>query len=71
MHATSAQSNASTHTTPACVAHGHRCRKLPPVQKGEAERLVAEFLARHHVTSCPTRYAVAIEQRPQSSRGGY
>jgi len=45
--------------------------KLPPVQKGEAERLVAEFLARHRVTSCPTRYAVAIEQRPQSSRGGY
>jgi hypothetical protein len=71
MPAMSVQSNASPHAAPAGGARSHRGRKLPPVQKAEAERLVAEFLARHRVTACPTRYAVAIEQLPQFSRGGH
>ena len=54
---------------PAMPAHAPiprgRRRHLRPVQAGEAERLVAEFLSRRRVTVCPTRYAVAIEQVPQ------
>jgi hypothetical protein len=52
-------------------AHLLRCRSLPPIQAGEAERLVASFLAVRTVTACPTRYAAPIEQRPQLTRRGY
>jgi hypothetical protein len=47
------------------------CRSLPPIQAGEAERLVAAFLAARTVTACPTRYAAPIEQRPHLTRSGY
>ncbi len=47
------------------------CRSLPPINAGEAERLVAAFLAARTVTVCPTRYAAPIEQRPQLTRRGY
>jgi hypothetical protein len=46
-------------------------RSLPPIQAGEAERLVAAFLAARTVTACPTRYAAPIEQRPHLTRSGY
>jgi len=49
-------------------AHRRRCGNLPPLQAGEAEKLVAGFLATRAVTPCPARYAVAIEQRPLPSR---
>ena len=43
------------------LEHRQRCRLLPPLQKGEAERLVAEFLAtRGSVTVCPPAYLVAV-----------
>jgi hypothetical protein len=56
---------------PDAHAHRQRCKALPPVQPGEAERLTAEFLANRGVTSCPTRYAAPIEQVPQFLRKGY
>ena len=34
-------------------AHRERVATLPPLQPGEAERLVATFLARHNLTRCP------------------
>lgn len=41
--------------------HRQRCRSLPPLRHGEAERLVAEFLAsRGSVTVCPPAYLVPI-----------
>jgi len=52
----------------AAIAHLRRCKSLPPVQPGEADRLVADFLAARSITVCPTRYAAPIEQRPQISR---
>ncbi|MBV9757151.1 MAG: hypothetical protein JO047_08865 [Alphaproteobacteria bacterium] len=44
-------------------AHAQRCQALPPLQPGEAERLVAEYAARHGgVTKCPTAYLTPIQQ---------
>jgi hypothetical protein len=41
--------------------HRQRCRHLPPLQKGEAERLIAEFLAtRGSVTVCPPAYLLPV-----------
>jgi hypothetical protein len=69
--ATTARPNSSYRgLTPAAQAHRRRCRSLPPVQAGEAERLMAEFLATRGVTACPTRYAAPIEQRTLFSRSG-
>jgi hypothetical protein len=50
-------------------AHRQRCRSLPPIRHGEAERLIAKFLATRGITACPTRYLVPIE--PQLARSGY
>ena len=54
----------------ATPAHAHRlrCKSLPPVRAGEAERLVAAFLADKSITMCPTRYAAPVEQRHQPMR---
>jgi hypothetical protein len=52
-------------------AHRRRCKSLPPVQTGEAERLVAEFLATKRITACPTRYAARVEQRSKPTRSGF
>jgi hypothetical protein len=52
-------------------AHRRRCKSLPPVQTGEAERLVAEFLATKGITACPTRYVARVEQRSMPTRSGY
>ena len=49
-------------------SHRRRCSNLPPLQAGEAEKLIAGFIASRGVTPCPTRYAVAIEQRPLLTR---
>ena len=57
--------------TPDALAHRRRCRTLPPVQPGEAERLMADFLATKGVTACPTRYAAPIEQCSQHAQIGY
>lgn len=34
--------------------HAQRCATLPPLGKGEAERLVGEYLARNPATVCPS-----------------
>ena len=57
----------------ATKAHEHRlrCKKLPPMRSGEAERLVADFLATRDITACPPRYAAPVEQRlPGRSKAG-
>jgi hypothetical protein len=51
-------------------AHRLRCKSLPPLQPGEAERLLAGFLATRDVTVCPTRYAAPVEQRSHLARSG-
>jgi hypothetical protein len=57
--------------TPEARAHRLRCKSLPSIQAGEAERLVAGFLATSSVTACPPRYAAPVEQRLQSTQRGY
>jgi len=54
-------------------AHAHRlrCKSLPPIQNGEAELLVAGFLATRDITICPARYAAPVEQRLHSVRRGH
>ncbi len=49
-------------------AHRRRCKALPPLQPGEHERLVKEFLAVRSVTLCPTRYAAPVEHQQPSAR---
>jgi hypothetical protein len=43
-------------------AHRLRCGRLPPMQAGEANDLMAAFLATRSVTLCPTRYAAPTAQ---------
>jgi hypothetical protein len=38
------------------------------MQPGEADRLVADFIAAKSITACPTRYAAPIERRVLLSR---
>jgi hypothetical protein len=57
--------------SPASNAHRWRCKNLPPMQPGEADRLVADFLAAKSITACPTRYAAPVEQQPRFSRYGF
>jgi hypothetical protein len=52
-------------------AHRMRCKNLPPMQPGEAERLMAGFLATRDVTACPARYAAPVEQQSHLARSGY
>ena len=40
-----------------------RCKRLSPLQRGETERLVAEFMATRSIAVCPARYAAPVEQR--------
>lgn len=43
--------------------HSQRCRALPPLEPGEADRLVSEFAAkRSGLTKCPTAYLVPLQQ---------
>ena len=56
--------------TSVAAAHRRRCNSLPPMQPGEADRLIADFLAAKSATVCPTRYAAPVEQRPRFSRAG-
>ena len=56
---------------PEALAHRQRCRSLPPLRPGEAENLLADFLATRGVTVCPTRYVAPIERRPLLVRAGY
>jgi hypothetical protein len=56
---------------PDAHAHRQRCKTLPSMQPGEAERLTADFLANRRVTLCPTRYAAPIEQLPYFVQSGY
>ena len=57
--------------TPDALAHRRRCKALPPVQPGEAERLMADFLATRAITACPARYAAPIQQQSQPARRGH
>jgi hypothetical protein len=50
--------------TDEAFAHRRRCQSLPPLQPGEHERLMKEFLAVKSVTICPPRYAAPVEHRP-------
>ena len=43
-------------------AHRQRCKRLPPMLAGEANNLMAAFLATRSVTLCPTRYAAPTAQ---------
>ncbi len=43
-------------------AHRQRCKALPPLGEGEAERLVAEFAATCRVTYCAPGFAIAVGQ---------
>jgi hypothetical protein len=52
-------------------AHRLRCKSLAPMQVGESARLVADFLATREVTSCPTRYAMPVEQWIQPLRSAH
>jgi hypothetical protein len=45
-------------------AHRRRCKSLPPLQPGEHERLLKEFLAVKSITICPPRYAAPVEHWP-------
>jgi hypothetical protein len=67
------QHKSSFFGAPTAKAHAHRlrCKNLPAMQPGEAERLLAGFLATRSVTTCPTRYAAPIEQQSLLSRSGY
>lgn len=53
------------------LQHRRRCETLPPLRSGEAERLVAQFVAERGITTCPPRYALPVEQRPLYARLGY
>ncbi|MGC1410238.1 MAG: hypothetical protein WA864_15020 [Acetobacteraceae bacterium] len=50
--------------------HWQRCKKLPPLQNGEAESLTTEFLATRSITVCPARYAVPLHQRYERTWNG-
>lgn len=52
------------------LQHRRRCERLPALEAGEADRLVASFLATNSITVCPARYVLPVEQRPQYSRSG-
>jgi len=47
--------------------HLQRCKRLPALQPGESERLMAAFLAGRSVTLCPPRYAAPVEQQPATA----
>lgn len=53
------------------MQHRRRCATLPPMRRGEAESLIAQFLATRDITVCPARYAVPVEQRPLLTRAAY
>lgn len=48
-----------------------RCKALPPMRRGETERLVADFMTAKSITVCPPRYAAPIEQWSQIMRSRY
>jgi hypothetical protein len=54
--------------TPEAQARWRRCKQLSPVQRDEAERLMADFIMTKSITICPTRYAAPVEQRAQVMR---
>jgi len=53
------------------LQHRRRCERLPALQNGEADDLVAAFLAARSITVCPARYAAPVEQRPLYNRSTY
>jgi hypothetical protein len=53
------------------LQHRRRCERLPALQAGEADRLIAAYLSERSITVCPTRYALPVEQQPQYSRSSY
>ena len=58
------QDKASFIGASATKAHANRVRRRNlPLQNGEVERLVADFLATRDITACPARYAALVEQR--------
>jgi hypothetical protein len=63
------QRNVRADPTPESLARWRRCKDLSPVQRGESERLISEFMATRSVTVCPVRYAVPVEQHASIVRG--
>ena len=53
------------------LQHRRRCERLPALEAGEADRLIAAFLTAKNITVCPPRYVLPVEQSPQYSRSGY
>ena len=53
------------------LQHRRRCERLPALQAGEADRLVAQYLSERSITACPTRYVLPVEQQPLYNRGAY
>ncbi|HUB13198.1 MAG TPA: hypothetical protein VMB34_14705 [Acetobacteraceae bacterium] len=53
------------------LQHRRRCERLPALEAGEADRLIANFLASNSITVCPARYVLPVEQRPQYGRSAY
>jgi hypothetical protein len=53
------------------LQHRRRVERLPALQAGEADRLIAAYLSERSITVCPARYVLPVEQQPQYSRGGY
>jgi hypothetical protein len=49
-------------------AHQLRCKTLTPLQAGEAERLVARFIAARGVTVCPPRFVAPVESADLGTR---
>lgn len=43
------------------LAHMERCSALPPMQPGEAERLMAAFIAARGLTLCPPAYVASVQ----------
>jgi hypothetical protein len=43
------------------LAHKARCHALPPMRAGEADQLMAAFIAARGVTQCPPAYVAASQ----------
>jgi hypothetical protein len=69
MQAVGVQESLHVVPPPESLARWRRCKELSPVQRGESERLIAEFMATRSITVCPVRYAVPVEQHAPIVRG--
>jgi len=57
--------------TKASLMRWQRCKLLAPVQRGETERLVAQFMRTRSIVICPARYAAPVELGAHVVRSGH